>query len=608
MASAHTEPATEAPDAVKAAVQDAKANRKAEREAGTQVRKDYRKAKGEIPMLSPPVALGSKAHTDVTRSKEADEALAIWKWLYETDKEYPRRLLMYCYRLTPVFTGPRETDKIYGFPEGYEFQDNISNLQNYFLSSRGSGNYKLSVRDAAAGVNLFDWYLNGLLNWEFPPREDIARLDRTLDQNKFWVDEWERRGRIRKAEEGEDNVQQVQTTAGNGGNMNASVINPMVDTIRQLATENRNHEGGAIKAVNDSWKEVVGTMTETMRAANDRDSRGNDPLELTKQFIELSKATTPDIAGILDRQAKVQAESAERVATAESKAAEVQAESSKTILGFVMQELRDARAEMRAMKDAPRENAAPASPLQPLKDLVQAKDLLDQLTGANKAVDAVDAAVTPNSPWWEKFAPAAIAAATPLLNALGGALNLYISRQSMPQQVQQPGIPIAPQPQSQVNPPTQNPQQQNPQPQGDPAVNQFTMLFNAIQMPLLNMLGDIEKDGVDFGLWFISGYGLNTYGQVAGSGRQELILAMKQYAPQLWQAISMDDPQYPGERKPNARFDGFLNEFLDQQTVLAALRGDVESGPESEPDAVNPEVLPAPNGAPAGKKRQSPLL
>lgn len=127
----------------------------------------------------------------------------------------------------------------------------------------------------------------------------------------------------------------------------------------------------------------------------------------------------------------------------------------------------------------------------------------------------------------------------------------------LPEGVKPPTVPQPPQQQSQVQ--TPQPNGATPEVLTTPDINpktgvaytleeldairienqkylQYHGFIAMLSQPMLMHLNDQEKDGYDFGEWFIAGQGRITYDQVKGIGPDVLLGAIKSYKP-LWSQL-----------------------------------------------------------------------
>lgn len=571
-------------------------------------RQAAKEAKENIPILpSPPVPkLGGQLWAAVTTKDGPEKAVKVWQYWHDTDQKYPGRIQVYVYRLYPICIRLTKEerdemtegigDKIYGFPD-YEYDPSLENFSNYVLTRWGSGNYRFIFKDSALGHVLFALLLNGVWDWNYPPNVDLARVDKDHPNNKTFLDELARRtGRGNGSNlytKGETAMAEAGNTAATTAAM--GVVGPLVNTVRELATGKRDQvdTGAIVEGVNKSWSNTFDTILGMVKANQQQQAVAADPATHVKQVMDMAKSIAPDMSGIVAQLTAVQTAAQSRV----DKLIELQLKQSEDRQRLLEEELREMRRERERERNNPRAAADPAAndPLAGLERILAIKDKLMDLTAGGG--DGDDGGRPERKPWYADL----VQVATPILGQMVQALMIYMQGQQvaggqpprpaiqpMPGAMPQPQPPPAPVPanantQSSPNP---NPQSQ-PQEDSNTAMHPYTLFFNQLAGPLLNHLNNPDQDGIDFAIWFIHGHGRTQYAQVAGLGKDALLAAMAQYAPQLWAAVSVPSRDVAGLQVPTPQFAEFLGEFLDTDTVQRALAGedvDTDAEADTEPD------------------------
>ena len=499
-----------------------------------------------------------------------------WERLFN-NKSLDGRVRVYIYRTFPVIDRERVLNPNTGKPvknkciEGPVDYFPAKDLQHRY----GSGDYLLILSDAQARKTICQCHVETDRDYlNYPPVIDVEDLVVEDPKNRSYLD-WRRRNNLPIP--GETTNNERDSDMGN------QVVEQLTGTVERLTDrlmDNANRRGPeervevlpsvdseAVKLMSEAGASSMRLVENAMNKALSVQAGTQDPLALINSLVNVVEKLNggrKDDAVLLEtlRELKVRNERLEEKLT----------QSQTERLAALETRLTD----MVHLQQHPPPVLTPSVPTDPLSQIRELakikgelKDILD-LGGRDEGDEDEDGGGggggrrrrrgEPEEPWYAKLLPIAVGLVPFALSAVSSIVhNQAVARTGQGNPVAPPAPP-PPTPgtippaleaalQSQdLNQPS-NPN--NPVSTGASQVHPAQLIVNTLKDPMRNHL-DGGAGGEDFAAWLIEGHGAVYHSMLQQAGKDQIILAIRTFAPDLYQMLQSLGP----------KADQFIDEFL----------------------------------------------
>lgn len=501
-------------------------------------------------------------------------------WLNGLPLAFRNRCDFYVYRDFPVLITP-PVDTTTGRPKWYKYIDIVSasdanpiREESDLLNRYGCGRYRLILNetDKAKGEesrNIFMITVTGLGSDydRYPPNDqligDIAKVDLDHPDNRSYVQYLKRSGKLPGDLDKEKQEQEMATATIMEKVMDQN--KDLIDTVVRTAKE----RPASTAPANTAGPDVTAVLTmagEVMKEASLNAIKNSNGMTM-RDVIELMNQMKPE-------QQHDNGEVKElRLMLLTMMQGQIDSQKS------VIEKLTATPAPQQANP-----NAVPATPFAYAKDMMSAmkemKSTIDEFKGVD---DGVGDAMAPKFMSW----------LGPLLTVGQGLAGSAVQAWALYQRQQQmnTGMPVAPMPQTpQPAPFASAPVAPSPVPVAaglpapasvdaatpagatDPSIERAIAILNAVQIPLINYLGNPELDGIAFAEWFIGGFSVDYYYE------------LRQHGAMIETALNNYEPIKPKiDALPPGRLHQFVDEFLTVD-VAKILSGEYDEDDEEDGD------------------------